>query len=327
MHHFCTLFDSGYLLRGLTLYRSLCKKDEKFRLYILCLDEVAYKIVSVIDIDNIIPINLKEIEEWDCDLIEVKKNRQKVEYYFTLSPLLPLYILRTINNVDIITYLDADLFFFNSPDVLYKEMNNNSTLIIEHDYSRDVEEKYSGHGKYNVEYLSFRNDKEGIACLERWGEQCKNWCFDRVENGLYADQAYLNEWPTLYKNLVISKNKGAGLAPWNCNKYKFKINNSEIYVNEDKLVFFHFHGIKILSNCFISQNLRSYGAKLSSDIKARLYRKYISEIKETYKWLKSNGISGISFTDKVISRRTKLTSNRTLIDRLINLISSLYFVC
>ena len=39
-------------------------------------------------------ISLKEIEEKYLQLKYAKKNRQIVEYYFTLSPFLPLYILK-----------------------------------------------------------------------------------------------------------------------------------------------------------------------------------------------------------------------------------------
>lgn len=327
MYHFCTLFDSNYLLRGLTLYRSIKSKKINFKFYVLCLDEVTYKTLSSINLENIVLINQKELEGWDPELTVVKQNRRKVEYYFTLSPILPLYILKEFNNIDVVTYLDADIFFYSNPDVLYKEMGDKSILIVEHDYSENIAKRFEGHGKYNVEYLSFKNDKQGLRCLERWGEQCKAWCFDKTEDGLYADQAYLNEWPKLYESLVISNNKGVGLAPWNCNKYGLKNINSEIFVDEEELVFYHFHGVRILSKCFISQNLRAYKAKLKSEIKSALYRKYIDEIRQTHLFLVSSGVNDISFKDKVIGKRIKSQNNRTLIDKFFNFINSIYYVC
>lgn len=327
MHSFCTLFDSGYLLRGLTLYRSLRRYGDDFRLYVLCLDKAAFDIVTRAGAENIIPVDLDDVENWDRDLINVKSSRRKVEYYFTLSPILPLYILKNFNDVEIITYLDADLLFYSDPDVLYRELADKSILIIGHDYSQENEDRFRGHGKFNVEFLSFRNDEEGVGCLERWAQQCKEWCFDRVEDGKYADQAYLDEWPDRYINLVVSGNTGAGLAPWNCSKYRLSLNNSEIYVGKDKLVFYHFHGIRILSRCFISLNLKSYGVKLPGEIKANLYRRYLDEIKETYAWLGSAGIEGLGFNDRVIGKRFRLSSSRPLMERLMNLLHSLYYVC
>ena len=276
---------------------------------------------------NIIPISLDDVENWDQDLIKVKSNRRKIEYYFTLSPILPLYILANFPDVEIITYLDADLLFFSDPDVLYRELGDNSIFIIGHDYSEEIEDRFKGHGRFNVEYLSFRNDDKGVGCLERWGEQCKSWCYDRVEEGKYADQAYLDEWPDRYKELVVSKNTGAGLAPWNCSKHELTLKDTELYVGTDKLVFYHFHGIRILSRCFISLNLKSYGAALLPEIKASLYRRYIDEIRETYAWLKPVNTGVIGYADKVIGKRFKLSSRRPVLERLINLSHSLYFVC
>ena len=47
MYHFCTYFDSNYLLRGITLYRSLAKHCKKpFRFYALCLDEDAFSALT-----------------------------------------------------------------------------------------------------------------------------------------------------------------------------------------------------------------------------------------------------------------------------------------
>lgn len=111
MHYFCTLFDSNYLLRGLTLYRSLEGAGVNFTFYILCLDDKAHAVISNLRLGNLLPITLKEIEDWDEELIVAKANRSKVEYYFTLKSLLPSYILKENNGIDIITYLDADLFF------------------------------------------------------------------------------------------------------------------------------------------------------------------------------------------------------------------------
>ena len=68
--------------------------------------------------------------------------------------------------------------------------------------------------KTNTKYLS--PDDVGKKCLHEWMQQCLEWCFDRYEDGKFADQKYLDSWPEKFKNhLVISKNLGVGIAPWN----------------------------------------------------------------------------------------------------------------
>lgn len=211
MYYFCTYFDSNYMIHGLTLYRSLLKQCSDFRLYVLCLDDATYEVLNHLNEKRICTILLKEVEEWDSGLLQAKTTRGLVEYYFTLSPVLPLYLLKKYQ-IGIITYLDADLLFFSSPDVIYNELGSKSILITPHRFPSELKykEKY---GQFNVQYQSFRNDEIGIRCLEHWKDKCLEWCYDRLDEDKFADQKYLDEWPDLYGDaLVVSQNIGVGLA-------------------------------------------------------------------------------------------------------------------
>ena len=37
--YFCTLFDSNYLIKGLTMIKSLSQHFSEFEIYVLCIDE------------------------------------------------------------------------------------------------------------------------------------------------------------------------------------------------------------------------------------------------------------------------------------------------
>jgi hypothetical protein len=289
MYHFCTLFDKNYLLRGLTLYRSLAQHTPSFMFYVLCLDEKTYTTISKINQNNIQAIKLEEIETWDKRLKQAKSNRSTVEYYFTLSPALPLFLLETCKEIEVITYLDADLYFYQSPEPIYAELGNKSILIVEHRFPTELKH-LAIHGRFNVEYQSFRKDEEGISCLTKWHNQCLNWCYDRLEGGKFADQKYLDEWPNLYKNLVILQHKGAGLAPWNWSQYQFEINKDDkLKVDNDPLVFYHFHGIKILTPCIIYHGLDNYKVMPKKYLNW-FYINYINQMKETINWLEQQNL-------------------------------------
>jgi len=302
MYNFCTLFDQNYLLRGLTLYRSVAQHTPNFMFYVLCLDEKTYTTVSKLNQNNIQAIKLEEIETWDTRLKQAKKNRSQVEYYFTLSPALPLFLLETYKEIEIITYLDADLFFYQSPESIYDELGEQSILIVEHRFSEHLSHKLI-HGKFNVQYQSFRNDEQGKACLDRWHNQCLTWCYDRLENDKFADQKYLNEWPDLYENLVILQHKGAGLAPWNWSQYRIEIDNDEVYIDDNHLIFYHFHGLKIINSCFIFHGLTGYGKVMPKRHLKWFYRGYINQLKETTSWLKRQGIKQCKLDDNMRIRR------------------------
>jgi len=279
MRHFCTYFDSNYLLRGITLYRSLaehCKKP--FRFYALCLDEDAFNALTKLGEENIVPIELENVEQWDNELLAAKGNRSRIEYYFTLSPILPLYVLEHFD-VDIVTYLDADLMFFSGPDPIYEELGDASIFVTEHRFSEKLKhlEKF---GRFNVQCQAFRNDDVGLRCLHRWRKQCLDWCYDRLENGKFADQKYLEEWPELYgDSLVISQHPGIGVAPWNIEEALLKRANDDFLVKGASLVFFHFHGLKILGSHLIRTGLGPYQAALGLELK-HLYLKYMEGVQE-----------------------------------------------
>ena len=46
MYNFCTLFDSFYLTRGITMYKSLEKTGIDFHLYIFAFDDASLKILK-----------------------------------------------------------------------------------------------------------------------------------------------------------------------------------------------------------------------------------------------------------------------------------------
>ncbi|MCX8125374.1 MAG: hypothetical protein N3F66_14595, partial [Spirochaetes bacterium] len=144
------------------MYESLKKKClQPFTLWILCFDDETHTILTQLNLPNVCLITQSEFEAGDEELTTAKYTRNRIEYYWTCTPSLPLYILRNNPNVDLITYLDADLYFFSDPQPIFDEMGDASILIIEHRYApehRDLEKKA---GIYNVGWVSFRHDING----------------------------------------------------------------------------------------------------------------------------------------------------------------------
>jgi len=279
MRHFCTYFDSNYLLRGITLYRSLVKYCKKpFRFYVLCLDEDVFNALTKLDEENIVPIELRRVEQWDHELLVAKVNRSRIEYYFTLSPILPLFVLEHFK-VDLVTYLDADLMFFSSPEPIYEELGDASIFVAEHRFSEELKDSIK-FGRFNVQCQAFRNNETGLKCLKHWRQQCLEWCYDRLEDGKFADQKYLDEWPELYgDNLVISQHPGVGVAPWNVANLDVVCNENGYHVCGKPLIFYHFHGLKVLGNHLIKSGLGSYNVSNTPSLRY-LYISYVSKLIE-----------------------------------------------
>ena len=284
MFYLCTYFDSHYLTRGLALYRSLVRHATPFRLWVLCFDDLTYEILQKLELCDVIPISQRDFEKEDRELLQAKDNRSRIEYYFTCTPSLPLYVLRHHPEVDVITYLDADLFFFSALSSVYQELDRGSVLLVGHRFPpclRHLEDR----GIYNVSLLSFRRDQVGLECLRWWRERCLEWCCDRVEDGRYADQKYLDDWPTRFSGVVVLQHKGAGLAPWNVGNYSLGSRDGHAFVDSQPLVFFHFHGPGQKGRWVYDPNLAGYGMHPSLLLKRYVYGPYIQELQETVRWV------------------------------------------
>jgi hypothetical protein len=275
--YFATLFDSNYLNKGLALYESMLKHIPSFKLFILCLDEVTYDYFTSAKNKNIHPIRLSDVESGDIELQVAKNNRSKVEYYFTLSPVLPLYIFYCFNEVGFITTLDADIYFFNSPRPIYDEFKDKSILITPHRFCRQLKSQEI-YGLYNVSFQIFRNDLNGVECLKWWRSKCLEWCFDKLEGDRFADQKYLDDWSTRFNGVSILQNEGAGLAPWNIDNYKIFKRNGTTFSNQVPLIFYHFHFLKLLGKRWFTHGVDKYFSKMTNPVKNLIYHPYINAL-------------------------------------------------
>src|SRR5437762_9561169 len=102
MRYFCTYFDHHYSVRGLALYQSLRRHCPEFKLWILCLDELSHSELTRLNLPEVSLLTLGELENGDAALLAAKENRSRIEYYFTCTPSLPLFILRADPRVDLI---------------------------------------------------------------------------------------------------------------------------------------------------------------------------------------------------------------------------------
>jgi hypothetical protein len=176
-------------------------------------------------------------------LARAKGNRSRVEFYFTLSPCWPRWLLATQVEIAQITYLDADLFLFGSLDGMWAEMESRgaSVLITAHRFGAELK-RFEKHGVYNVGILSFRRDEAGLGCLDDWRERCLAWCYDRLEDGKYADQKYLEAWPERWGNVVwVCEDAGINAAPWNWTNHRVVAKAGEVVIFDERpLRLFHF---------------------------------------------------------------------------------------
>ena len=260
--------------RGLALYESLERHCAAFSLWVLCFDEAAFTALSKLGLRHLRPISMRDFEDADTDLKSAKENRSAIEYFFTCTPSLPRFVFARNPAVESITYVDADLFFFSDPEPIYAELSHSSIGIISHRFAPKFRH-LADHGEYNVGLLYFRNNQEGLQCLDWWRQRCLEWCYDRVEGCRFADQKYLDCWPTLFKSVKIIQHKGVNLAPWNIGNYTLRMPNREVTVDGDELIVYHFHGLNKLGAWAFDPTLAPYDVRASRLIRRHIYGPYL----------------------------------------------------
>lgn len=259
------------------------------------MDRECYEDLARRQLANVCLIALEDFERNDAALLAVKPERSLTEYYFTCTPSLPLYIFRRFPEQNILTYLDADLFFVSDPAPLFDELGQGSIGIIEHRFPSELchLEMY---GMYNVGWITFRRDEQGIACLEWWRERCIEWCYDRVEPGRFGDQKYLDRWPELFPGVRVLQHKGANVAPWNVSGYELTVRGGQIFVDDQPLIFYHFHGLSQIRPWLYNPRLSYYRLQMS-DVLLKVYEMYIQVLQQ-------NAHNGVTSASIRIPRRS-----------------------
>jgi hypothetical protein len=280
VRHYCTYFDSRYLPKGLALYRSLCERStEEFTLWVLVFDAVASRALKALGRSNVRVIEEEAFDRLDAGLAGVKNSRSRVEYYWTCTPVLPRVVLDLEPSLDMVAYLDADMFFFADPAFLFWEMGPASVGIVGHRYAPEHAHFEAVSGVYNVGFLAFRNDPHGRACLEGWRERCLEWCHARFEEGRFGDQMYLNEWPSRFAGVKVLEQPGAVVGPWNLSRYALGGPAGAVTANGAPLVCCHFHGLTAVGRGIVEPADYTH-YRLSGAAIRRLYLPYCRALAE-----------------------------------------------
>src|ERR1700704_576457 len=122
-HAYCTLFDHRYLAHGLAMIRSLRRVAPNSTVWVLCLDEIAQDILTRIAEPGVRIVSLAALEARDSSLAAARcDGRSLVEYYFTCKASLIAYVLQASPDAEMVSYLDADLWFFANPAPMFEEV-------------------------------------------------------------------------------------------------------------------------------------------------------------------------------------------------------------
>jgi len=277
MEHYVTLFDSLFLPQGLALHQSMQRHVKDYKLWILCVDDRSYSILSKLKLPNVELLQLSLLET--PSLLSVKPNRTKGEYCWTLTPFSIRFVFEADKSIERVTYIDADLWFRKSPEPIFEELDHSGKQVLITDHAYDPEHDQSENsGQFCVQFMTFTR-LGGEQVRQWWEDRCIEWCYARVEDGKFGDQKYLDDWPIRFKTAVhVLTNKELVLAPWNAFRYPYS--NALVW---------HFQGLRLVQakHALVVQ-LSDYA--IPETTLTRVYLPYIKDLKAAVSKLSVEGI-------------------------------------
>ena len=132
-----------------------------------------------------------------------------------------------------------------------------------------------------MQFITALNNANGRKVIDWWKDACKEWCYNRYEDGKFGDQKYLDDWTTRFKGVHVLQHLGGGLAPWNVVQYDLK---------QIEPVFYHFHYFRSSEICGLYEYI--FGPyELQAEAIERFYEPYIKAISRIHKQLLRDGFT------------------------------------
>lgn len=282
----------------MVMLESLHEHCPEALVHVLCLSDECRAALTALAYPYVSLIRLAELEAADPELAATRQTRSLIEYYFTITPCLPRYLLTRGGGLEEITYLDADMMFFSSPEPIFEEAAGASVIITPHRFAAHLAD-LAKYGLYNVSWMTFRNTPEASACLEWYREACLEWCKDELEPDRFADQKYLDYFPQKFAGVHAMQHPGGGVAPWNLADAAISGTKGAVTVNGKPLIFYHAQGFKQIWGPFYSSGLHNFLSKLSAAARKRIlvaYAKcYILAVKRAKSIVGVNNFTGIRY--------------------------------
>lgn len=163
---------------------------------------------------------------------------------------------------DKVIYLDPDIFVFNSFAGIIEDLDKYNVILTPHvagmhiNYVGEHDEgDILSEGNYNLGFCALSKSERVLKMLEWWHTRLKDRCFSYKGFPYCYDQ----KWMVLLTNyfnhdeILISRNLGYNLAPWNYferevykkgDSYFVKFRNDDPEVVEYPVTFVHFAGYK-----------------------------------------------------------------------------------
>jgi hypothetical protein len=187
-------------------------------------------------------IDAETLQAHDPQLANLRDERTDWEFYATQKPVLALFILSGEPRPESLLFVDADTWFFSDPAPLFAELGEASIGLSPHRFPPDAQDLLK-YGAFNAGCVYWRNDPQGLRCLEDWRSDCIACCDQEVRpDGRFMNQGYLTGWPERYRGVHIIRHPGVNLAPWNIDSHVLR-GGTPLRADDLDVIFYHYSGL------------------------------------------------------------------------------------
>lgn len=279
----CTIVSPNYLPFARVLAESYRKAHPTHTFYVLIVAELDTKhlfgegepfiaiLLSELDIPNLASIAFR------YDILELNTS---------VKPTFLKYLFKRFA-LDILVYLDPDIYVYNQLTPVLDELGRSNVVLTPHitspiaDGPSPNENTFLTSGVYNLGFIAIKAGPETARFLEWWESRCLTQGFSEPTTGLFVDQKWLNLAPCLFDGVSICKDAGCNVAYWNLHERVIGERDCSYVVNEHfDLRFFHFSGISMDGGESISKYTSKYRLSDRVDL-APLFAAYRDRVKRS----------------------------------------------
>lgn len=278
-----TICSNNYLAQAKTMFDSLLLHNSDYETVICLCDtlhpEIDYTTFSPHKILEVAKLNIPGFKKM-CSQYTV------IELNTSIKPYACSYLLDAYPNADTVLYFDPDIQITAPLKTIEKDLESSSIVLTPHilfpidfDGSEPTENLFTQYGIFNLGFLGLKRGKDAHDLLLWWSKRMAENCYIKPADGIFVDQLPMNYAPIFFNNVLISKNQGYNVAPWNLHERQVSKSDTFYKINEHwTLIFYHFSSLKKHNHILNSSQAYSRGVIPKDSAIYELYKNYTESI-------------------------------------------------
>jgi glycosyltransferase involved in cell wall biosynthesis len=252
-----TIASKNYLPYVRMLFSSVAKIHPDYKLHLLLVD----KNDEYIEL-NKEPYNIIEVQNIGIDfMLDMSLRYDIMEFNTAVKPFMFKWLFEN-TDTDAIIYLDPDIYVYSKMSRLEEILNSDTSIVLTPHITEPLEDgkipddyNMLQAGVFNLGFIAARRCDEAIAYFNWWGRRLQTQAIANFSLNLFTDQRWCDLAPCFLNNLKILKDAAYNVAYWNLPQRPLSgTAENGWFINDAKLVFFHFSGVNPLNPKSVSKH-------------------------------------------------------------------------